>query len=61
VHAARNWVFATIHTQPLEIAPIRAAMRTELQLSGVPQMLLQLGRAGSAPLTPRRPVRELLI
>jgi nitroreductase len=60
LHAASNWVFATIHTQPLEIAPIRAALRTQLHLSGVTQMLLQLGRAGVAPLTPRRPVREMV-
>jgi hypothetical protein len=61
LHAASNWVFATIHTQPLEIPPIRAALRTELQLSGVPQVLVQLGRAGATLLTPRRPVRDLLI
>jgi nitroreductase len=61
LHAACSWVFTTIHTQPLEIAPIRAALRVQLQLSDVPQMLLQFGRAGSGPLTPRRPVHELLI
>jgi hypothetical protein len=61
LHAASSWVFAAIHTQPLEIPAIRTALRTGLPLSGVPQMLLQFGRAGSAPLTPRRPVRELLI
>jgi nitroreductase len=61
LHAAGDWVFASIHTQPLEIPAIRAALRTELQLAGVPQMLLQFGRAGAAPLTPRLPVRDLLI
>jgi nitroreductase len=61
LRAAAGWVFASMHTQPLEIAPIRAALRTRLQLPGVPQMLLQFGHAGIAPLTPRRPVHELLI
>jgi hypothetical protein len=38
-HAASKWVFASLHTQPLEAA----AIRDRLALPGVPQMLLQLG------------------
>jgi hypothetical protein len=61
LRAAGNWVFATMHTQPLENPPIRSALRTQLRLPGFPQMLFQLGRARIAPLTPRRPTAELLI
>jgi hypothetical protein len=61
LHAASSWAFASIHTQPLEVPATRAALRTELRLSGIPQMVLQFGRAGVAPLTPRLPVHELLI
>jgi hypothetical protein len=61
LHAASEWVFATLHTQPLELPLLRAAIRTQLRLTGVPQMLLQLGRAHTAPLTGRRPPSELLM
>jgi hypothetical protein len=60
LHAASEWVFATLHTQPLELPPLRAAVRTHLRLPGVPQMVLQLGRAHNAALTGRRPASELL-
>jgi hypothetical protein len=61
LRAAGNWVFASLHTQPLEIAQLRAAIRAQLALPGAPQMLLQLGRAHAAVLTPRRPIGDLLI
>ena len=61
VHAASKWVFASLHTQPLEYAPLRAAIRGRLALPGAPQMLLQLGRADFTQATARRPVRDLLI
>jgi hypothetical protein len=61
LHAAGRWVFAGLHTQPLEFAPVRAAIRARLALPGAPQMLLQLGRADTAPVTARRPASELLI
>jgi hypothetical protein len=60
LHAASTWVFAGLHTQPLENAPVRAAIRARLALPGAPQMLLQLGRADTAPVTARRPVGDLL-
>ncbi|HEU4423359.1 MAG TPA: nitroreductase [Pilimelia sp.] len=60
LRAASEWVFASLHTQALELVPIRAAIRAQLRLPGAPQMLLQLGRARIAPLTPRRPVGELI-
>jgi nitroreductase len=60
LRAAGRWVFASLHTQPLESAPLRAAVRTRLALPGAPQMLLQFGRSGEAPVTARRPAEELL-
>jgi hypothetical protein len=45
VHAASKWVFASLHTQPLEAAAIRALIRHRLALPGAPQLLLQLGLA----------------
>ncbi len=61
VHAASRWVFARMHTQPLESAPLRAEIRERLALPGVPQMVLQFGRADIAAATARRPASELLI
>ena len=61
VHAASKWVFASLHTQPLESAPLRAEIRARLALPGAPQMLLQLGRADIAKATARRPVGDLLV
>jgi nitroreductase len=59
-HAASRWVFASLHTQPLEAAPIRALIRDRLALPGAPQMLLQLGLARTSHVTSRRPPPELL-
>lgn len=56
-HAADRWVFASLYTQPMEAAAIRALIRTRLALPGSPQVLLQLGRRGprSQPPADRRP------
>jgi hypothetical protein len=59
-HAAGRWVFASLYTQPLEAAAIRALMRTRLALPGAPQMLLQLGVAWTTRVTARRPPAELI-
>jgi hypothetical protein len=53
-------VFATLHTEPLESAGLRTAIRDYLGLDGTPQMLLQLGRANVAAPTPRRPTAEII-
>jgi nitroreductase len=58
-HAASRWVFASLYTQPLEAAAIRALIKDRLALSGAPQMLLQLGLARTARSTARRPPTEL--
>jgi nitroreductase len=59
-HAASKWVFASLHTQPLEAAAIRALIRERLALPGAPQMLLQLGLAHTTHGTARRPPAELI-
>lgn len=58
-HAATSWVFASLYSQPLETAEIRALIRDRLALPGAPQMLLQLGVARSTRPTPRRPPAAL--
>ena len=59
-HAASKWVFASLYTQPLEAAAIRALIRDRLALPGAPQMLLQLGPAHTAHATARRPPDDLI-
>jgi nitroreductase len=59
-HAATQWVFASLHTQPLESAMIRDLISDQLMLSGAPQMILQLGPAHSTPVTARRPPADLI-
>jgi nitroreductase len=59
LRAATGWVFGSLHTQPLEVAPIREALRAHLETAGIPQMLMQLGRAHTAALTWRRQVNDL--
>jgi len=59
-HAATRWVFASLHSQPLEAAPIRSEIQHRLKLPGAPQMLLQLGMAQTTQATARRPPEELM-
>jgi hypothetical protein len=59
-HAAGKWVFASLHTQPLEAATIRALIRDRLALPGAPQVLMQLGLAHTAHTTARRPPDDLI-
>ena len=60
LHAASQWVFAALYTQPLEGAATRNLIRTSLSLPGSPQALLQLGVARTTRVTARRPAAELL-
>jgi nitroreductase len=60
LHAASRWVFASLHTELLEITVIRALIRDRLALPGAPQMLLQLGVADTTHPTGRRPPDELI-
>jgi hypothetical protein len=59
-HAAASWVFASLHTQPLEATGIRGLIRDRLVLPGVPQIILQLGCARSTRVTARRPPSDLI-
>ena len=59
LHAAAEWVFASLYSQPLENAVTRALIRHQLALPGNPQMLMQFGAAASAASTARRPPGEL--
>ena len=59
LHAASAWVFASLHSQPLEDAVTRTLIHDQLGLPGHPQMVLQFGIAHTAPATPRRPPDEL--
>ena len=59
LHAASQWVFARLQTQPLEAGTIRGLIGSRLALPGVPQMLLQFGRVRTTHPTGRRPAEEL--
>jgi hypothetical protein len=54
LHAASQWVFASLYTQPLEDAATRNLISSQLALAGHPQMLLQLGPATTVSPTARR-------
>jgi nitroreductase len=60
LRAATRWVFASLQSQPLESPRYREELRALLRLAGQPQMLLQFGRANTAPATPRRPQADLM-
>jgi hypothetical protein len=59
-HAATSWVFASLYSEPLEAAEIRALIRGRLALPGAPQLLLQFGIAHATQATPRRPPEDLV-
>lgn len=58
LHAASQWVFASLHTHPMEDAAARELIRSQLTLPGYPHMLLQLGPATTTSPTARRPPAE---
>jgi hypothetical protein len=60
LHAASQWVFASLNTQPLEDVSTRTMIRECLALPGAPQMLLALGVSRTAPATARRPASDLI-
>lgn len=60
LHAAGAWVFATLHSQPLDARAVGAMVRSKLGLPGPPQVLLELGVSRAAPATARRPPSELI-
>ena len=60
LHAASEWVFASLYAQPMENPLTRELIRDQLRLPGDPQILLQFGRAVSTASTPRRPPEDLM-
>ncbi len=60
LHAATQWVFASLNTQPLEDAATRTLIRDRLARPGWPQMLLALGVSRTAHATARRPAEDLI-
>jgi hypothetical protein len=48
LRAATRWVFASLHSQALESPRRHAQVRDSLGLAGMPQLLLQFGRANTA-------------
>ncbi len=59
LRAASQWVFASLQTQPLQSASVRAQIRSSLALPGTPQLLLEIGVARTSHATGRRPPAEL--
>lgn len=51
---------ASYLNQPVEDAAIRAELRDDLELAGIPQLVLRLGVGGDVPPTPRRYLRDLI-
>jgi len=58
--AATEWVFASLHTQPLEDPVTRLLIPGQVGLPGHPQMILQLGRVTAAAATARRTAGEIV-
>jgi nitroreductase len=61
LHAAGVWVFASLHSQPLDDRAIRALVRSKLRLPGPPQVLLEFGVSRAAPATARRPPSDFVV
>ena len=59
-HAATRWVFASLHTQSLEMASVRLLIRDRMGLPGAPQIIMQFGLAHSTRPTPRRSPEDLI-
>ncbi len=58
--AADEGITASYLNQPIEVAPLRDTLRAALDLVGVPQLLLRIGRGRQAPHSPRRPLAEVV-
>lgn len=60
LYATGHKITAAFHTQPLEIADLRAQVRAVVPSGQYPQMLLRLGYTHDRVRTPRRPVTDVL-
>jgi DNA-binding GntR family transcriptional regulator len=61
LRAAHDGVFASLHSQPLELALLRTALRNRLHIRGAPQMVLQFSAASTSRLTARRPTGNVML
>jgi hypothetical protein len=59
LHAAGDWVFASLDTQPLEKPALRALIAARLTHPGSPQMLLEFGVSRTTHPTARRTAADL--
>jgi len=50
---------ASYLNQPVEVTSLRTALRSDLRLTGDPQLVLRIGAGTSVLPTPRRPVEEM--
>jgi hypothetical protein len=60
LEATRLGLLAQPFGQVVDLPASRAALAHALGIAGVPQMLLRLGHGTSHPITPRRPVADVL-
>ena len=58
--AARAGHTASFLNQPIEVADLRKRLAHMLDLGGVPQLLLRIGRGPHTPHSPRRPLDEVV-
>jgi nitroreductase len=60
LEATRAGYVASLFSQPVEVAVIRAQLRTDLRLSMHPHMVIRVGRAPVTPASRRRHVADVL-
>lgn len=56
----RAGLVASVFTQPIEVAPVRVQLRSELRLTMYPHIVMRVGRARPTPATSRRLVADVL-
>jgi hypothetical protein len=57
---ADEGITASYLNQPIEVASLRDTLRAALNLDGVPQLLLRIGRGRQMPHSPRRPLADIV-
>jgi len=60
LEATRAGYVASLFSQPVEVAAVRAQLRTDLRLTMQPHMVIRIGRAPVTPASRRRHVAEVL-
>lgn len=51
---------ASYLNQPIELTSLRERLRAILNMDGMPQLLIRVGRGAQAPHSPRRPVADVV-